>query len=409
MRFKDWKIINESLTLLALRTQGESIKKRLSKDIDNLYFIPDFDTFEREGEPIQQNILFTNKGTTDETDKTFSFNYISKGTLYSVDFWKGTSPKPAITVYVNNTSFENICKIVPEIAKNPSTNLDLKKLLQKKELTESEDDEKLDAEITVAKPVKELDPDVKNALKKLQDEYDFSDPETIFEDLKTYVDMVIKGTQPSLLVTGSPGVGKTFLVTKQLKDAGLKPHEDYLHVKGRSTAAGMYITLYENNGKIIVFDDCDSIFGSPDAVNVLKGALDSVEPREIAWLVGKPIKSTEGKLVPKQFIFTGKVIFISNLPQKKLDDAIKSRSFVLEVALTPEDMLKKMRKELPNIDADATLSTKEYALEIIEEVSKTAKNLELNMRTLIKAIKILKEVDNIAVAERLIMQQCSYK
>jgi hypothetical protein len=221
--------------------------------------------------------------------------------------------------------------------------------------------------------------------------------------------MVIKGTQPSLLITGSPGVGKTYTVLKQIKDAGLKKGVDFIHVKGRSTAAGMYITLYEENGKLIVFDDCDSVFANADGVNVLKGALDSYGERDISWLVGRPLKDSSGKSVPKHFTFTGRVIFISNLPQKKIDDAIKSRSFVLEVALTPEDMLKKMRKDLPNVHPEIPLPIREDALDFIESVSTKTKNLELNMRTLVKAIKILRNVSNLKVAERLIMQQCSYK
>lgn len=405
MRFKDWKLLKESLTNAVLKQRGEVIKKELLKDFDNLYVVPDFDTFEREGEPVQQNVLFTNKGTTDETDRTFAFNYeTGKGNLYSVDFWKGLNPTPAITMYVNSTSVEDIYRLVPEVSKNPSKNIDLNKILasKKEDLVEkNEDEKKIDAELKDSKPVTELDPDVKKA----EHDYEYSDPETIFEDLTTYVDMVIKGTQPSLLITGSPGVGKTYLVTKQLKDANVK----YLHVKGRSTAAGMYITLYEHNGETILFDDCDSIFGSDDAVNILKGALDTEDPRKISWLVGRPLKTADGKTVPKQFDFKGKVIFISNLPQKKIDKAIKSRSFVLEVALTPEDMLKKMRKEIKHVSPETPIRLREAALEFIEEVSKTAKNLELNMRTLVKAIKILKDVKNLDVAERLIMQQCSYK
>jgi hypothetical protein len=400
MKFKDWKILNESLTTSALKTLGDSVKKTLSSEFGNLYMIPDFDTFERDGEPIQQNVLFTDKSTSHQSAKTFGFNYTSNGSLFSVDFWKGLSSIPSVTLYVNKAPMKDIFSLVPKIAEDPRVDLNLNKLLNKESVLEKKED-KTEAEIKTAKPIKELDPEVK----KLEDEYDFSDPDTIFEDLEEYVNMVIKGTQPSLLITGSPGVGKTYLVTKQLKDAKIK----YLHVKGKSTAAGMYITLFEHNGETIVFDDCDSIFGNADGINILKGALDTEDPRNISWLAGRDLKSTSGKKIPQNFDFTGKVIFISNLPQKKIDKAIKSRSFVIEVALTPEDMLKKMKKEIKNVSPHIPLPLREEALEFIEEVSKTAENLELNMRTLVKAIKILKDVSNLDVAERLIMQQCSYR
>lgn len=403
MKFSEWKLLRESVNL---KDKAEELKSVFTKDGHKIpYVIPNWEPFVRDGEPEQHSILIT-----DEELRTIRVNYASSGKIYSADFWKPETSKPVMTMYHVEGSEEDFLSILPEVAKSPSKTIKVQKIIDAKSeyVTETEES-KLEVKITDPKPEKDMDPDVKKAEKRIEDEYDYSDPETIFEDLATYVNMIIKGTQPSLLITGSPGVGKTYLITKQLKDAGLKPGEDFIHVKGRSTAAGMYITLYENNGKIIVFDDCDSVFGSPDALNVLKGALDSYGSREISWLVGKPLKASDGTSVPKTFEFTGRVIFISNLPQKKIDDAIKSRSFVVEVALTPEDMLKKMKKELANVHPEVPMPIKKEALDLIEYASKEAKNLELNMRTLVKAIKILRDVDDLRVAERLILQQCSYK
>ena len=405
MKFEDWKImVRESLSLNYLREKGLMIKDKLEKDFERLYFIPDFDTFSRNGEPLQQSVLFTNKEL-----KTFSFNYTEDGKLFSIDFWhpKAKNPKPSITVYYHRGSLEDLYLVVPEIAKNPKVGIDIKSLLSMKKsemsLTEAEG-ENIDITIKTPKDQLDADPEVKKIEKKTQ-EYDFADPDTIFDDLKTYVNLVIKGSQPSLLITGSPGVGKTHVVTELLRDS----RKEFIHVKGKSTAMGMYSTLYENNGKIVVFDDCDSVFASDDTVNILKGALDSYGERNISWISSRPMKTSTGEKIPNSFTFTGSVIFISNLPQRKIDDAIKSRSFVIEVALTPEDMLKKMRKELPNVLPSVPKYLKQTALSFIERISNKTDKLELNMRTLIKAIKIIEEVDDLSVAERLIMQQCSYK
>jgi hypothetical protein len=399
MKFSDWKLLNEALSGKFLDEEGKRIRDIINNVYKKVYAMPNFGTFSRPGEPLQYTNLFS-----DEEANSIGFNYTGKGELYSVDLWKPEENAPFVTYYVRSGSSEEIAKRIPEIVSQKNAK-DLKKSsASPKVLQEAETP---DLEPSKPKPETPVDPPVKKG--EISDDYDFGDPDTIFQDLKTYVDMIIDGTQPSLLITGSPGVGKTYTVLKQLSDAGLKKQEDFIHVKGRSTAAGMFITLYENNGKIIVFDDCDSVFGNGDAVNILKGALDSYGEREISWLVGKPLKTAEGENVPKSFVFTGKVIFISNLPQKKIDDAIKSRSFVVEVALTPEDMLKKMRKELPNVHPEVPLPLKEDAMDFIESVSSKAENLELNMRTLVKAIKILKAVSNLKVAERLVLQQCSYK
>jgi hypothetical protein len=399
MRFEDWKILKEGmLPKDYLSKEAEKVKKTAAEKFKSFYAVPDFEAFKRQGEPIQQSNLFT-----DEDLNTFSFNYETNGNLYSVDIWKGDNPKPLVTYYVKKGSLGEIVEILPDLIQGGGK-VKGKFLTNAKEKVLREMNENVDLDPRDPKPETPV-----NRKGEKDDEYDYADPETIFEDLETYVKMVIKGTQPSLLITGSPGVGKTFLVTKILKDAGLEKEDDYIHVKGRSTAAGMFITLYENNGKIVIFDDCDSVFGNADAVNILKGALDSYGEREISWMVGRPLKTADGEAVPKQFVFTGRVIFISNLPQRKIDDAIKSRSFVLEVALTPEDMLAKMRKDLPNVNPEVPLSVREEALDFVEKVSKQAENLELNMRTLVKAIKILQEIDNLSIAKRLIMQQCSYK
>ena len=129
----------------------------------------------------------------------------------------------------------------------------------------------------------------------------------------------------------------------------------------------------------------------------------------ISWLVAKPLISSSGQKIPTKFIFNGGIIFISNLSQKKIDYAIKSRSFVLEVALSPEDMIKRMEEELPNIEKEIPMAVRKTAMRMIVSNYKSAKHLELSMRTLIKAIKIVEEVDNLDDASRLILQQCSYR
>ena len=214
-------------------------------------------------------------------------------------------------------------------------------------------------------------------------------PKTLFNDMTNLVDMVQSGVSPSLIISGMPGLGKTFLTTKKLKDGGYKEGVDYIHVKGRSTAAGMFITLYENSDKLIIFDDCDSVFKDKDAVNLLKGALDSYDKRTISWLAAKPLKDSEGSPLPRFFDFTGKIIFITNVAADKIDTAIKSRSFIIDITLNATQMIQRMKDLLPDIETQVTdMRIKRDALNALKQAHNQFDNVELNLRSLIKAIRI---------------------
>lgn len=171
----------------------------------------------------------------------------------------------------------------------------------------------------------------------------------------------------------------------------------------------MYSNLYTHNGKLILFDDCDSVFDDDDAVNVLKGALDSSEVREISWQSARPVKNAKGEIIPQKFEFTGRVIFISNLPQKDIDPALKSRSFVLEVALSPEDTIEYIEGILSKIMPDQSMSVKKTALNLLKAVAAKNENVQINVRTLLKVIKILLYVSDLTTVKRMITQVSSYK
>ena len=223
-----------------------------------------------------------------------------------------------------------------------------------------------------------------------------------FDFLTDFVNMVADRTSASLLVTGEGGLGKTFTVNKSLSDAGLKNTADlvgygsddgidtetsrkiYSVVKGYSTAKGLYRTLYENRNRIVVFDDCDSVLRDPVALNLLKGALDSYDRRIISWNA----ESFGDDDLPRSFEFKGGVIFISNLPIFKVDQAIRSRAICVDLSMTAEQKIERMGaiiktdEFLPEFDA----SVKEDALEFLSKMKDEAK--ELSLRTLISVTKV---------------------
>lgn len=214
------------------------------------------------------------------------------------------------------------------------------------------------------------------------------DPEVMFNNLERLTKMVGRGIQPSLVVTGMAGMGKTHIVKETLTDMGLIESKDFVHFKGRATAAGLFVTLYENSDKIIILDDCDSVFRDDDAVNILKGALDSYDTRKISYITSKPLKDEYGDPLPRHFEFTGRVIFISNIAQSKLDEAIRSRSFVADISMNTEQMFLRMEQLIGKMENKIPMKAKQQALEIMKDLHSKYEGIDINLRSFIKAARI---------------------
>jgi hypothetical protein len=201
-----------------------------------------------------------------------------------------------------------------------------------------------------------------------------------FGFLNDLTTMVVSGITPSLIVTGEGGLGKTHSVTQTIKSNELEDM-DYVFFKGYSTARGLYNTLFDNNGKLIIFDDCDSVLDDKVAVNILKSALDSYEKRTISWMA-KMNKSDE---YPQHFDFTGRIIFISNKAKEKIDEAILTRSLTVDLTMTPDDKITRMSSILGNILPEYDMEVKQDALGFLETVKE---EVSLNMRMLIMVAKM---------------------
>jgi hypothetical protein len=192
--------------------------------------------------------------------------------------------------------------------------------------------------------------------------------------------MVVNNTTPSLIVTGEGGLGKTHSVTETIKSNDLS-EDKYIFFKGYSTARGLYNTLYDNNDKLIIFDDCDSVLDDKVALNILKSALDSYETRTISWMA----KMNKNDEYPQQFEFTGRIIFISNKSISDVNEAIRSRSLTVDLTMTPSDKIERMSAILEDILPEYSLEFKKDALSFLSEVSN---EVSVNMRMLIMVTKM---------------------
>lgn len=155
------------------------------------------------------------------------------------------------------------------------------------------------------------------------------------------IDGVVRG----MVVTGPPGVGKSFGVEQVLdknslfdKMAGNRSRFEI--IKGASSAIGLYKVLYQNadRNNVLVLDDCDTVLYDETSLNLLKAALDSSKKRKITWNTDSALLRREG--IPDTFEFKGSVIFITNLKFDRVRgkikdhlDAIMSRCHYLDLTM----------------------------------------------------------------------------
>jgi hypothetical protein len=158
----------------------------------------------------------------------------------------------------------------------------------------------------------------------------------------------IAGDIRAMIVTGPAGIGKSHGVTTQMEKATLFDQvagnkTRFEIVKGAMSGIGLFAKLYKFSDakNVLVFDDCD-IWEDQDAINVLKGALDSGKTRRISWNKDSRLLRDEG--VPNSFNFNGSIIFITN---KSFDarkaskiqphlDALQSRCHFLDLTVNTE-------------------------------------------------------------------------
>jgi hypothetical protein len=188
-----------------------------------------------------------------------------------------------------------------------------------------------------------------------------------FDILHEMTKACVNGDIRAMIVSGPPGVGKSFGVEQEIEKATLfdKLAGKRLRaevVKGSATPIGLYQTLYKYSDPncVLVFDDCDSILLDDVALNLLKGALDSGKKRKISWLSESSTLRREG--IPDSFEFKGSVIFITNLKfdtmksQKLRDhlDALQSRCHYLDLTL---DTMRDKVLRIKQIARDGVLFT----------------------------------------------------
>jgi hypothetical protein len=226
-----------------------------------------------------------------------------------------------------------------------------------------------------------------------------------FDILDQMAEGTTTGAVRAMIVSGPPGVGKSFGVEKVLEQAALfdkmaQRKNRFEVVKGAMSAIGLYCKLfqYADSNNVLVFDDCDSILLDDLSLNILKAALDSSKKRTISWNTDSSMLRREG--VPDRFEFRGSVIFITNIKfehvrSKKLKDhldALESRCHYLDLTMdTQRDKFLRIKQIVRDGMLDSYDFEQGAAEQIVDYVWEQRSRLrELSLRTVLKIADLRK-------------------
>ena len=209
---------------------------------------------------------------------------------------------------------------------------------------------------------------------------------------------VKKGDVRAMIVSGPPGVGKSYGVEKVLEKHDVfatvaqdEKFKRYEIVKGAMSALGLYAKLFafKDSKSILVFDDCDSVLLDDLSLNILKAALDSSKVRNICWNTDSRLLREEG--IPNSFEFKGGAIFITNIKfenvrSKKLKDhleALESRCHYLDLTIdTEREKMLRIQQIVGDgmlDDYALTLAQKDEILDYIDANKQSLRELSLRM------------------------------
>ena len=401
MYIKKWDKFNENISVDKMPEVYDIVERYLQRHYGIMGCYGDYIVKKESGEYIGRvfspiNPIY-NMGIRINWDKTEKDDYKK---AHSIDVWENIvfEPelnKPSYTFILNGASITSGIKAavdrLHEFTNEYNENIDGR-------VPENESSEKI-------------------SLMDLDDE-DFQNIELdLFQLIKDKVKQIALGYGVTLIVTGLGGLGKSFEVKSSIEELQKNGvyRGDFRVAKGSITTSGLYELLFREHDNLLVFDDCDSVFKTEDSVNILKSALDSEPEREIsrinnryfvtddmtmndiianykgqANLADNPNlfdEKNQGKY-PQSFIYTGRVIFISNLSIDKIDPTIITRASAhIDVDLTHDEVIDRVNMVVKHIRPEVSDHIKREVIDFIDYLTMNYNTKHpLNIRTVVNGI-----------------------
>lgn len=207
--------------------------------------------------------------------------------------------------------------------------------------------------------------------------------------LRDVTGAVADGGLLGMYVYGRPGTGKSYLVRDELE----RRETRHVYTGGHITAKGLFQLLRSYPDALHVLDDVESVFRYTQAVEILRSALASQgrvvhgkDYRFIRW-------ASWNRPSPDEFVFTGRVIGLGNLPfpDGPAQDALRSRMSYIHFVVSDEDIIEMMRNlafrghksTLGFVDPEECSEVAEFVIGEFLALSRP-----LDMRTYFKALEV---------------------
>lgn len=147
---------------------------------------------------------------------------------------------------------------------------------------------------------------------------------------------VLAGKLNSLIVSGPPGLSKSWTIKAAVDASGRMRHDGMLDVggggpcsvdgvpscgwydwiSGGCSEVGLYRALWNmRKGGVLIFDDCDGVYRDEDSVNLLKIATDTTKERLVSWRKNATWLDDYG--IDRTFDFKGSIMFLTNIDFEK--------------------------------------------------------------------------------------------
>jgi len=225
-----------------------------------------------------------------------------------------------------------------------------------------------------------------------------------FDILADLADAAISGEARALIVSGPAGLGKSFTIEKTLEK--WDPNgSDHTVVKGYVRATGLFKLLWQHKdaGKVLVFDDADTIFFDDTSLNLLKAVCDTTDKRIVSYLSeGKLVDEDTAMVIDNRFEFNGTIIFITNYDFDAMIEkghklaphlqALVSRAHYIDLAMkTSRDYMVRIRQVIDAGLLKGRGLTVDQEKDVVDFIVKNqAKLRELSLRIALKVAVIRK-------------------